>query len=447
MLSGCIMYSHSYILLPQGIKVEVVLYNIGVGLSRCSFRLDGRCQSLLAWNERQSTVPTLFYCLIFSGGEQGEEESVKMEIDLTLNYPKRIYKFYSLTDYNVEAFLNHYFFLSHPFHLNDLMDGESYTIDMRHVESDVYHRLRKQILEYVPVFVEQKMYDHLDPYTDKKRIWLQSAIMASFFSYGGIVSLANDNRFSELMWSHYTQETGFMLEFDVETLLRSVAFHPHNNVRFKKCYFQKVQYKNHPLSISCLRYPNIEIINLFNATQKNKEWQYEKEWRLIMTSYRYLGLPKSIYTDDPVVTDVSERKLFYSSDAIKRIYLGKKFWTIQNIKKEIKIGDNVREYIVNDEVILFIHELCKYKDKVYMSGACDCAAYKLGTSHPIYNCITQKSEFEPEYYYLTRSFEKIRNISVDKNIVSVVYDGIPRTQNEDFDDVISDCNRINFKIR
>lgn len=74
MLSGCIMYSHSYILLPQGIKVEVVLYNIGVGLSRCSFRQVGQCESLDTWDERQSTVPTLFYCLIFSGGEQGREE-------------------------------------------------------------------------------------------------------------------------------------------------------------------------------------------------------------------------------------------------------------------------------------------------------------------------------------------------------------------------------------
>ncbi len=82
-----------------------------------------------------------------------------------------------------------------------------------------------------------------------------------------------------------------------------------------------------------------------------------------------------------------------------------------------------------------------------MSGACDCAVYKFGINHPIYNCMTQKSEFEPEYYYLTRSFEKIRNISINKNIISVVYDEIHRTQNEDFDNAISDYNRINFNIR
>ena len=166
-----------------------------------------------------------------------------------------------------------------------------------------------------------------------------------------------------------------------------------------------------------------------------------------MSSYSYLGLPKSIYTDDPTVTDVSKRKLFYSPDAIKRIYLGKKFWTIQNIKKERQIDDNACEYIVNDELVLFIHELCNYKDKIYMSGACNCAVYKFGTNHPMYNCMTQTSEFEPECYYLTRFFEKIRNISIDKNIVSVVYDGIHRTQNEDFDDAVSNCNRIKFNIR
>ena len=429
-------------------KVRRIYTYIGVGLSTLLVSTNlGNARALMRGTSDRVQFPRFFVVNLFRRGAGRRNGRIKMEINLTLNYPKRIYKFYPLTDYNIDAFLNHYFFLSHPFHLNDLMDGECYTIDMKHVESDVYHGLKTQILEYVPTFTEQNIYDHLDPYKDRERKWLQSAIMASFFSYGGIVSLANDNRFSELMWSHYTQETGFMLEFDVDALLHSIAFHPYNNVRFKKGYFQEVQYKSHPLSISCVKHPNIEIINLFNATQKNKEWQYEKEWRLIMTSYCYLGLPKSIYTDDPMVTDVSKRKLFYSPDAIKRIYLGKKFWTIQNIKKEKRICENVREYVVNDEIVLFIHELCNYKDKIYMSGACDCAVYKFGTNHPIYNCMTQKSEFEPEYYYLTRSFEKIRNISINKNIISVVYDEIHRTQNEDFDNAISDYNRINFNIR
>ena len=61
---------------------------------------------------------------------------------------------------------------------------------------------------------------------------------------------------------------------------------------------------------------------------------------------------------------------------------------VENLVQEALDSLKTFEYIVNDEVILFIHELCKYKDKVYMSDACDCAAYKLGTSHPIYNCPT-----------------------------------------------------------
>ena len=49
-----------------------------------------------------------------------------MEKDITPNSLKSVFKFYSLTDYNLDAFLNHYLFTSHPYHLNDLMDGNHY---------------------------------------------------------------------------------------------------------------------------------------------------------------------------------------------------------------------------------------------------------------------------------------------------------------------------------
>ena len=356
-----------------------------------------------------------------------------MDIDLELNYPKRVYKFYPLTDYNIDAFLNHYFFLSHPFHLNDLMDGRCYTINMRDINPDIYNLLKFQISMHSPSIKERYIYSLLDPYKDVNCVQLSNAIMASYFSYGGILSLTYDNRFSELMWSHYAQETGFMIEFDTDALLYSIIFHEINNQIFKKGYFRKVQYKEHPISINSVKYPNIEILNLFNATQKNREWKYEKEWRLIVTSNFYLGLPKSIHIDDPTITDVSKRKLYYHPDSIRRIYLGKKFWTIQNIEKEKQICDNVYEYLVKDNVILFLHELCKFKDRIYMSGACDCAEYRPNIDCIRYDDATRSIRFDPEYYYLTRSFEKIKDIHINKRLVSVVYDGKQLTQNEHFD--------------
>ena len=102
----------------------------------------------------------------------------------------------------------------------------------------------------------------------------------------------------------------------------------------KNIFFKSICYKEHPTGISCSKHPDIHEINLHNATQKNKVWNYENEWRLIVTSYPFLGIPKLHPNMDEKYTDISKRKLYYTSENIKRIYLGKKFWSAENVVHE-----------------------------------------------------------------------------------------------------------------
>lgn len=38
--------------------------------------------------------------------------------------PKSLFKYYSMSDYNVEAITQNYLFASHPFDLNDILDSK-----------------------------------------------------------------------------------------------------------------------------------------------------------------------------------------------------------------------------------------------------------------------------------------------------------------------------------
>lgn len=357
-----------------------------------------------------------------------------METDISLGYPPIVYKFYSLEEYHQKTLIGNYLFPCHPYHLNDLMDGEVYAIDMRGVSSNIYTKIKQQILEHSPSLYEKEFVLQLFPEIDTDRRQLQSAIMASYFSFGGIISLTSYNRFSGLMWAHYAQESGFMIEFDTKRLLESIGLNDQNGI-YKKLYFRKIEYRNHPMSISCSQNPDIEKINLFNTTQKSQEWSYEKEWRIIVTSDQEFGLPESVYAEDKQTTDISKRKLYYDRSAIKRIYLGRKFWASCIEKKEIMPNNenNVRIYHVKSEHLPFIEELSNYHDKVYVSGVCDCSEYRHGTDVCVCNVETRKCEFNPDYYYQTRSFGLIKRMEIVGKDVYVIYDDINRTKDEEFD--------------
>ncbi len=72
MLSGCTIYSPKRsVLLPPGSKAQRAYYihTSAWGFRRCSFRLDGQCEGLLAWDERQVQFPRFFVVNLLEGDE------------------------------------------------------------------------------------------------------------------------------------------------------------------------------------------------------------------------------------------------------------------------------------------------------------------------------------------------------------------------------------------
>ena len=68
-----------------------------------------------------------------------------------------------------------------------------------------------------------------------------------------------------------------------------------------------------------------------------------------------------------------------------------------------------------------------------MSGVCQCAEFRHGTNTCVYNIRTGQYEFNPNSFYLTRSFEQIKNIDITGLTVIVTYDGIARIKDCDFE--------------
>ena len=318
-----------------------------------------------------------------------------MEKDYAKEYPINVFKFYSLTNYSIDSFINHYLYLSHPYELNDLMDIRPYTLDMRNFTQEKFEELKQEAIQRSPLIGDILQIDSVDTQNKYGLYALQNLIFNSFFAFGGVISLASKDRFNELMWSHYAKESGFMIEFTTYNLLEDSETIDENK-RFDQIIFHPVQYKPHPIGIKCMECSSLYEINKKNSYQKYNGWKYENEWRIIVTSKQYLG--KYDFYSNSRPDEFSLRKLHYSVNSIIRIYLGKRFWTYDNfvVKDERVDRDNkIRKYTLQEPFgcyekkrfclfLQFLQKLCELKYKgiiIYISGACDCVEFKFGTDN------------------------------------------------------------------
>ena len=101
--------------------------------------------------------PTLFLLLIFSLFRRGSGRRKGicfMEIEKPTNYPKSLFKFYSNSKYSLEAFLENYIYMSHPYQFNDLMDTRPYTIDARNIDKSTFDILKQNAINETPEIQE-----------------------------------------------------------------------------------------------------------------------------------------------------------------------------------------------------------------------------------------------------------------------------------------------------
>jgi len=321
--------------------------------------------------------------------------------------PVSLYKYYPNNDYSKDAFIKNYFFLSHPYHLNDSLDSSEQLLDCSRLSLSDFisfnHELVKDGTEDT-VLVERFKEDSSSDFS-----FFRQVLWRYYSSQYGILSLT-DTPLNVLMWSHYSQETGFMIELDRELFIENELKIPCPNSKnkwLKNFAFAPVNYteKLEPIPIFLnpkQKSPAVSFMYLTNV--KRECWKYESEWRLICFVEKpdRFDIPFSLKELNPDIKGNIERKLYFSSEIIKSIVLGESFLNSKNVLEELDCDDpdsKIFKMKSGSDQDFIEHLLCKYSDKIYLSvthlinGVLERGAVKLQIKK--IECGTYK--FTPDY--------------------------------------------------
>ncbi|MXS69746.1 DUF2971 domain-containing protein [Flavobacteriaceae bacterium W22] len=268
------------------------------------------------------------------------------------NYPKKMYKHYSLSSNSVNVLTgkeNPYLYFSHPNQLNDIIDGSMILWDLKNLEQKYFSLILQGIYQHLGIsnkdFIDQFSNEELSKlYQESKNIGFEDIkLMLSFLNSfnTGVLSLT-ENCTSNLMWAHYSYDDGFVLELDIDVLLEKLKQEVTN------CYIFPINYKKklHTIDFSkYLKFENNELSmmepTLYYISTKWKDWKYEKEWRILINKNK-LGhttnkldflTPKlrdkiinQNVSDKQDIFKTDSRKIEIKKETISKIILGPYFF-------------------------------------------------------------------------------------------------------------------------
>jgi hypothetical protein len=179
---------------------------------------------------------------------------------------KNLFKYYSLSEFNIDALENNYVYLSNPKDFNDPFDCS-----------------RNLIIENQKELSDWQYVESLNN---------NSKVGITCFSKNGM---------EPLMWSHYTNSyRGFCIKLKPEFI---------NPVNKELIKLKQVIYSNNPNTIST----QSKISKYYQLIVKLENWRYEEEWRLLYKN------PTSVLN-----------KFQYNDNSIEEISIGYQFFDVRN---------------------------------------------------------------------------------------------------------------------
>jgi hypothetical protein len=196
--------------------------------------------------------------------------------------PTSLFKYYSLSRYNLEAIRDSYLYLNNPSEFNDPFDCTFNLIEEKQIRPVDGH--------YVPS----------QNNVGNKGICCFSTVEDS-----------------PLMWPHYTNSyKGFAIRFKPD-------FGIHLDSRMENHRLMRVIYSQNPNKVS----EKMPFANSYQLGVKLEHWSYEHEWRLIVDK-----------------KDNSFRRLRYPKDNVMEFIFGYRFFELMD-KEEIDLRDELLEII------------------------------------------------------------------------------------------------------
>lgn len=187
-----------------------------------------------------------------------------------MSNPTHLYKYQRLTAYSLASLLNDTVWLSSPTAFNDPFDC-AITLSRDKLKESLDHAIT-EIARRNGIPKEQiANHDKVINQDEQAYEWLRNSLKNTMQRIGVLCLSATPNEI--LMWSHYADNhKGFCVEYDFseDSHLRKIA----EPVRYSETI------------------PALSLANLPKGAEKNfldiciftkaKQWEYEKEWRVIM---------------------------------------------------------------------------------------------------------------------------------------------------------------------
>jgi hypothetical protein len=287
----------------------------------------------------------------------------QIEVNTYLDEPEKLYKYYSLSDYSLKSLKKNTIYFSHANLLNDVMDGNFMLWDMN---------------DFIKQYNEDK-----EIKSDISKESILKQITKPFLECRGVFSLCDTYK-NELIWAHYTNETGYCIEFETKKLKKNI----NENRKENDCYFFPISYGNLQ-QINFSEYIHCEnefetkrkTVNamlpiLYCFAQKENSWKYENEWRFLLRDKKFnsISFPIEIINDElnkiekfrksggnikikkNIISKVILAPLFFNNSRFNKVEITNSNLLIYNFKDDIS-GKTAKEFL----------EILKYnfKNKIY----------------------------------------------------------------------------------
>ncbi len=252
--------------------------------------------------------------------------------------PKLLYKYYSLNNNSLTSLSNITLHFSHMYNMNDVMDGNF-----------LIWEIDNFIEKYIPSISTKNF---------KDKISFLLALSDDFLKYIGTFCLCEINN-NDLLWSHYTSETGYCLELDIESIIQQIE------EKGLEYYFFPINY-GEIKTIDLLEYSvemdtgqsinvDINLPILYCLSNKEKFWEYEKEWRLVIRNNKFEHYSNSQFfiTQDQKKIEKKNlqlRNICFNNNIIKKVILSPVFFNNKRfLKSEFKNIITKYYFIKEDE--------------------------------------------------------------------------------------------------
>lgn len=289
--------------------------------------------------------------------EKPLEFNLGLRIECSEIIPSHLFKYYSPSEYNLKSLFESKLYFSHPYRFNDITDSTPLSFDYKDLKIDDYARIFEDRFKKAEL---ERMYEN-------EKLGGFSAYRILLYSLWtqkiGLFSLSK-NEMNDLMWGHYSTDSGFKVKFDTVKLIDSL----NKNYDQKSMVFP-INYINQKLQVDVGRY-GVHLPLLVDFSTKVKSWEYEDEWRIIMTK-NDMDIPNSIKTPNQKDHKGKDDRLFkYDPSCISEIVLGMDFFNGINLRKSEYVSPTERVIISKDNSLsLFLDFIVEnFPDKIYHAG-------------------------------------------------------------------------------